>query len=546
MAYSIRHAALRATASVAIAFGSCASAADLALVLGNSEYREMPDVPRAEALRDIARDLARNGFDVVAAFDQRTSDIVEAAQEFSDRSANADRILIILSGHVATTNSDAWLLGTDAGRRPDLLSVSRAGVSLSSIARLAGRASGRAVILVGPTGRSEALGPGAGVGTRGMDVPQGVTLARGSARAVRDAIFDGLLVRGTSLDAALSDLSARGFLSNTVTYSMPLQDGEDESGRSARAQEDGFWEAARALDTERSFELYLSRYPDGRFVSDARARLAALVEDQEAEWVRAEESLQLSAEDRRRIQRHLTLLGYNTRGVDGIFGPGTRNAISAWQQANGFPDTGYLDRRQWTALTAQARDIEQQREEEAARQDDAYWEQTGARDTIEGLRAYLDRYPRGRRAQEARNRLAVLEREADEAAKTEVRSAWRRAQNEDTVDAYRDFIGRYPDSRFADAARARIRELQGNADEDSSDTEKLQVARAEEREILQNRIVRLLAEQRLVQLGYRPGVPDGEFTDRTRSAIAQFQRDRGIFDSGYVDRETAAFLLAGR
>lgn len=536
MPFSLRRSFLRGAAFVLWLAGSQLSAADLALVLANSDYRDLPDVGETRDMRSLAEDLARDGFDVIAAFDRDTRDMIDAAQRFGDRSADADRILVVLSGHVVTTNTDAWLLGADADREADQFTATRTGLSLSALARLAEKASGRAVLLVGPTGRSGALGSGLGAGTRGVTLPQGVTLARGSYSAVRAAVFDGLLVPGTSLDAALKDMSARGFLPKRIGFTPRRGGGSGEAA--ARAQEEGFWEAARAMDTEAALELYLSRYPQGRFVAEARSRIEALSVDRERELQRAEDRLGLDRDDRRRIQRYLTDLGYNTRGVDGIFGRGTRGAIRAWQAQNGFPETGYLNRRQLTVLLEQGREREREREREEARRDDEYWDRTGARGTIDGLRAYLERYPRGRHAEEARERLAALEEEAEPAG---IREAWRRARDADTIEAYQDFIQRYPDTPTAEIARERIRELR----QDEND-ERIKRAQREEREMLKNPITRLLVEQRLTQLGYRPGVPDGQFDDRTRAALRKFQRDRNLFESGYVTKRTAAFLLAGR
>ena len=72
-----------------------------------------------------------------------------------------------------------------------------------------------------------------------------------------------------------------------------------------------------------------------------------------AEAEAREQALALNRSDRREIQRRLTLLGLNTKGVDGIFGPGTRAAISAWQERNGLRATGFIDGYQRETLARQ-------------------------------------------------------------------------------------------------------------------------------------------------------------------------------------------------
>jgi peptidoglycan hydrolase-like protein with peptidoglycan-binding domain len=57
-----------------------------------------------------------------------------------------------------------------------------------------------------------------------------------------------------------------------------------------------------------------------------------------------------SARARAQAQRWLSLLGFNTHGADGVFGPRSRSAIAAWQGASGYRPDGYLTRQQYRAL----------------------------------------------------------------------------------------------------------------------------------------------------------------------------------------------------
>lgn len=67
---------------------------------------------------------------------------------------------------------------------------------------------------------------------------------------------------------------------------------------------------------------------------------------------RAEAALNLSRQQRSAVQAGLTKRGFDTRGVDGVFGRGTRNAIAGWQRANDLNSTGYLTGAQYERLTA--------------------------------------------------------------------------------------------------------------------------------------------------------------------------------------------------
>ena len=65
---------------------------------------------------------------------------------------------------------------------------------------------------------------------------------------------------------------------------------------------------------------------------------------------RAENMLDLTREDRIAVQQALVAAGYDTRGVDGTFGSGSRRAIRDWQAARGMAATGYLTAEQLRTL----------------------------------------------------------------------------------------------------------------------------------------------------------------------------------------------------
>ena len=68
----------------------------------------------------------------------------------------------------------------------------------------------------------------------------------------------------------------------------------------------------------------------------------------------AENALRLTSADRQRLQAALTVLGFDTHGSDGVFGPRTREMIASWQRARSQPDTGFLSAAQQDALLREA------------------------------------------------------------------------------------------------------------------------------------------------------------------------------------------------
>ncbi|MGY3438875.1 MULTISPECIES: peptidoglycan-binding domain-containing protein [unclassified Marinovum] len=546
MPLTLPRAFLRGLAAAAFVAASQASAADLALVIANYDYQRLDDPRAAENLRPIARQLAREGFDVIETYNARTGDMAEAAAQFQRRASDADRVIILLDGHFVSTGTDAWLLSTDT-RDVDQLTVASQGLSLSALAEIAGRnAAGRAVIFAGRSSELRLRGEGLRIGTQGVDLPQGVTLASGNSNRLEAAILQGLLNRDKSLNEALSQLAARGFLTDSLGFTDGGRSGPvvDVDAVTQAALDEGFWNAARAIDTEAALQLYIERYPRGRFRTQANNRITALVADRQGRWEREETNLNLSRDDRRKLQRDLTLLGYNTRGIDGIFGQGTRSAIGRWQRDRGHEVTSFLTDRQWRQISDEGDRRRAQQAQQDERAETTFWRQNGADGGEAGLRRYLERYPRGRFAEDARRELQEIEAARETEDRRAERRAWQQAQEINSVAGYRDFLNSYGNSEFANQAQARIRALQAAAED--NDNDRLRAARDEEREILNSPVTRLLVEQRLQSLGYDPGFVDGNFKDDTRDAIKRYQKDRGIDITGYVTKRTAGFLLAGR
>jgi peptidoglycan hydrolase-like protein with peptidoglycan-binding domain len=69
---------------------------------------------------------------------------------------------------------------------------------------------------------------------------------------------------------------------------------------------------------------------------------------------REEAGLNLSEQDRKRVQVALNSLGHEFPTVTGYFGPRTRAMIAAWQKAQGLPETGFLTASQLATLQQQA------------------------------------------------------------------------------------------------------------------------------------------------------------------------------------------------
>ncbi len=94
------------------------------------------------------------------------------------------------------------------------------------------------------------------------------------------------------------------------------------------------------------------------------------------------------------------------------------------------------------------------------------WSAIGVEADLATLKDFLAEFPDGSHSREARARQKALERTAEAArqAAERIRSeteAWASASGADTIETYTTFLGLWPDSAHAEAARARVRELKG-------------------------------------------------------------------------------------
>ncbi|MEM9756018.1 MAG: peptidoglycan-binding protein, partial [Pseudomonadota bacterium] len=437
-------------AVAALSFGALPVFADSALLIGNTRYENGARIREGRAVLAAAEPLQSAGFQVIQGTGLDAAGIRQGMSQLLAQNEQ-QRIIIALSGHFAhSADGETWFLGVDANM-PDRGNVGAAGVSLSTVMAIAAEAPGRAIILLGTEDRRMPLGRGLERGVILPDPPQGVAVVVGPAGDVAEIVWSELMDPGTSLVEALArfdQLDAVGFLADGVPFlERPVQAGAapvvspPAVGPSIDPEERALWDSAVTLDTAGAYEAYLRRYPNGIFAGEARARLATQPDDATRAAEAAEEALGLSRNARREIQRALSLLGFDTGGVDGIFGPATRRAISNWQVAQRIEATGFLTDISMDLLLQQFND----RRAEFEAQDRAFWNSVGSRGDEAGLRAYLDRFPQGIFAGEAQRRLDDLDvgRDLD---------AWAEARATATRAAYESYLQNFPDGRFASEA----------------------------------------------------------------------------------------------
>lgn len=481
-------------------------ARDLALVLSNSDTRRDWYSRGTGGYGAMLTALEKSGFELATFENVSATEGQRAVSDLREHIADYDRVLVVLNGAVVSTGWDSWLLAegaTDA----DPVTIGGQGVSVAAVADAISDRQGRALLVIARDTAPTRVDAALRTGQTGLVPPQGVTLIEGPSRLTFGMVTDFVENADTvDLRAAVAATAGRvqgaGYLPDHPSF------GTDDAVVQSAGPEAEFWRAARVIDTREAYQAFLSRYPNSAYEPDARAALQAISDRLEGELRSREQALNLSRDNRVRVQEGLTHLGYNTRGVDGIFGRGTRTAISNWQGDAGFEPSGYLTGLQVAMLMDAADDADAAKAEadkDARAADREYWITTGQGETRDGLQKYLKQFPNGIYAEDARAKLAAM----DTPAQTEEPPA----EEEET-----------PTGEEWEAI--------------------VTAAREQEDSVLGNPVARLLVEQRLTQLGYKAGVIDGRFDDKTREALKAFQAERDIAATGYVTRATAAQLLS--
>lgn len=563
-----------------------------ALIIANEHYDALRDARGAAGVLGVEQQLANMGFRVDVATDLSADAMRAALSQLSDQISDPkfERIIVVFAGYVVNAPHGTWLLGTDADR-PGFTTIEASGVRLETVLAMAGARQGGAVVAIADYGFPQVLASGFQAGLPAVtQVPQGVSLLRGAGPGITAALRD-LVTPGANIGAVVQahpDTALEGFNPPYLTFLpadfQPARDADREA-----------WIAAQAADSAQSYQAYLDAWPTGEFAAQARDALSRILNTPE----RVEAALNLSRDERRSIQRDLTLLGFDPRGIDGIFGNGTRIAISAWQAANRFDSTGYLNRDQVFELAQQgarrAAQLEaeaQARQQAQERRDRAYWRDTGSGQDEAGMRAYLQRYPDGIFANVAHDRLNQIQADRRAAQRAADDAAWARARQADTPRGYRSYLQQFADGLHVREARERLRQLinerrreAARAAEDAAWNEARQAdtpqayhdylqrfADGPHAQEARNRLDRLVTplvpgipepselqrqedalslsgpirqgvEMVLATRGFNPGPEDGRFDAQTRDAIRQYQSANGFQATGYLDSATMQRLF---
>lgn len=481
---------------VAVLLPGGALAADVALVIGNSDYRRAPEAVSAEDdARLVAEALADGGFDVSLGIDLNRNEMRNRLSSFARKLESADQVVIFYSGHALRSDGVTYLAATDQNN-DSLVSVTMDGVPLDLVLRLAATKAGRTVVFLDGA-QYDGFRPNAisEPGLADITAPDGVLVVsaaapgrairregRGTSQFARDIVEEFLRPGRRAMQAA-QRMTSPAWTTGSVRPGLRLVTRGGQGGGSVSTQTPAEIEAA----------------------------------------------LNLSRDQRRQVQETLSLMGHDPRGIDGIFGPGTRTAIRLWQRANNKVETGYLDAEQHQLLIQQGR-------EAGPGRDDRAWEQAVSIGTGDAYRAYLEAFNDGHHAPAARDALKRMAVAGTDAEARVERRFWREASEDDRPASYRAYLEQYPHGIWLPEAEERLAALTGGSGTPANPVDA-------ELALNLTRNDRLSIEQRLNYLGYSPGTLDGFFDSNTRWAIEGYQRSRAFEPTGYLTEPVLARLV---
>lgn len=370
----------------------------VALVIGNADYEFVSDLrnPLNDA-KSIAEPLRRLGFDVLLGTDLSVTAMRNLIRLFGERAEGADLALFFYAGHGVQVAGKNYLLPADA-KLETVGDLDFAAIEADLIVRQMDRGSGRKLVLLdacrnnpfeaelarslGATRSANTLGRGlARIEASGGTLiafatdPGDVALdGDGDNSPFTEALLKHIETPNIEINVMMTrvrgdvfsktNAQQRPWTSSSLigeVYLAPQAEPAPASpateGGADEALEIALWTAADAGGSSLDYRAYLARYPNGTFAALAENRIALLDETSEPapepqepqeqgealSPAEIEAAMNMSQSIRKDVQERLSALGHDTRGIDGVFGNGTRAAMRRWQTSAALPVTGHLD-----------------------------------------------------------------------------------------------------------------------------------------------------------------------------------------------------------
>ena len=225
---------------------------------------------------------------------------------------------------------------------------------------------------------------------------------------------------------------------------------DDARSRVKALEEEVQWEAVKATDTISIIIDFLDNFPNGRYKKEAMQRLDSLEDIQD--WEKANRSGRIS-----------DFLDYKDRHPNGRFLKNADQGISELRDKHKETDAWRRAQNENTAISYQlyleeypngvnsgkAKEelealkqiqiaIDKQRKEA---EETSFWSNVKSRDDLQAYDQYLNRYPSGLYKMDAEQRKATLKKAAlQEETALEDKKSWEQAKKENTITSYRRYL----------------------------------------------------------------------------------------------------------
>jgi len=438
----------------------------VALAIGNANYPDA-DGPLKETMgntRALADELKRLGFEVEVGENLSKEQMRAALDRFYGKISADSTALIFFGGYGIQSNRQTYIIPVNAQIWNEA-DVRRDGFNLDSILAEMNSKGARVKIAIidasrrnpferrfraVPAGLAPAIAPrntavmyaaAPSMVMRDGDSPLFVTellKAMRSPGKIED-VFNRTL---SSVSQASRDEQAPWFSSSLVDeFSFSPTAPATASARDRDADARDEYQSAERVGTRRAWENFLTKYPSGRYADLARDRLAKLTP---APATTPKPDAEADARNEYQSAERL----------------GTRRA---WEDfLLKYPSGRYADlaRDRLAKLPPAPATTPKPDAEAAARNEYQSAERLGTR---KGWEDFLLKYPSGRYADLARDRLAKLTPAPATTpkpdAEADARNEYQSAERLGTRRAWEDFLFKYPSGRYADLARDRLAKL---------------------------------------------------------------------------------------
>ena len=308
----------------------------VALVIGNSAYQEVQPLlnPRHDA-RDLAAKLQELGFEVTVLTDLTKADFENGLRNYSRSVRRAEMALIFYAGHGIGYKGQSWLIPVEAELAYED-EVELEAISANQLLKIAGRARGLGLVILDSC-RNNSFKMASADGSVNRSISRGLAKISPSG--------DTLLWYSAEDGRVAADGSGR----NSPFTTALLRQLDIPGLELAKLFREVIREVRQTTNMTQSPTEYGSRTEDFYFQPKLETKLN-LVSPQAIEI-----DLALTRDERRKIQEILTLLEYNPKENNGIFGAQTRHALKRWQKEQGILGEGFLNSTSYNKLILQGK-----------------------------------------------------------------------------------------------------------------------------------------------------------------------------------------------